>query len=114
MMSAGMFSTKRVVLTKRAAAPAIITRRQNSRCRSRSPLTANMVERTISPPESQSAMSGTSPDGHRRHPAVEPLLAGEKPGILEDGQLEYLSDGDGMTDGNDITAFGHWYKAADV
>ena len=61
MMSAGTFSTKRVVLTNSAAAPAIITRRQNSRCRSRSPLTANMVERTNSPPDSQSAMSGTSP-----------------------------------------------------
>ena len=61
MMSAGMLSTNRVVLTKSAAASAIMTRLQNSRCRSRSPFTANIVERTISPPDSQSAMSGTSP-----------------------------------------------------
>ena len=31
---------------------------------------------------------------HRSHPAVEPVLAGKEPGVLEDGQLEYLFDCD--------------------
>ena len=92
MTSAGIVSTKRVVLTKRAEAPAIITCRQNSRCCSTSPLRANMVESTISPPDSQSAMSGTSPTVTELMRRPRPSSPARTRASLEDVQLKYLFD----------------------
>src|SRR5660397_137376 len=57
----GNFPANRCGFTKRAAAPADMMRAQKSCWRTGSSIRANMVERTISPPDSQSAMSGTSP-----------------------------------------------------